>query len=128
MSTTTFTACYERDPQADAWTVTITGVPGCQTYGRSLRQAQTRIREALALWLDVEPHTLQVRDELPADLASLTASVARARQDAEAAGARAYDETVDAVRQLTDLGLSRRDAAEMLGLSHQRIQQLLTAG
>jgi predicted RNase H-like HicB family nuclease len=128
MSTTTFTAHYERDSLADAWTVTISGVPGCHTYGRSLRQAQTRIREALALWLDVEPHTLQVRDELPADLTALAAGVARARQEVEAAGVRAYDETVDAVRQLTDLGLSRRDAAEVLGLSHQRIQQLLAAG
>jgi transposase-like protein len=32
-----------------------------------------------------------------------------------------------AVKRLTDLGLSRRDAAELLGLSHQRVQQLLEA-
>jgi predicted RNase H-like HicB family nuclease len=27
-------------------------VPGCHTYGRSLRQARERIREALGLWVD----------------------------------------------------------------------------
>ena len=34
---------------------------------------------------------------------------------------------VPAVRALNELGLSRRDAAELLGLSHQRVQQLLEA-
>ena len=45
----THVAVYERDPDADAWLVSIKGIEGCQTYGRSLRQAETRIREALAL-------------------------------------------------------------------------------
>jgi transposase-like protein len=43
------------------------------------------------------------------------------------AGAKAQRETAEAIRRLTDLGLSRRDAAELLGLSHQRVQQVLEA-
>ncbi len=127
MSDKAYVAVYERDSDAGAWTVAIEGLSGCQTYGRSLRQAQSRIREALALWLDVEPEVLQIRDRLPADLTSVAEGVARARRNVEVAGAKAQQETADAVRQLTDLGLSRRDAAELLGLSHQRVQQLLAA-
>lgn len=123
----TYVAVYERDPEDDAWNVHIQDLDGCQTYGRSLRQAQARIREALGLWLDRDPEQLTVRDELPADLSSVADTVARARREAERAGMKAQEETTRAVKQLTDLGLSRRDAAELLGLSHQRVQQLLEA-
>ena len=123
----TYVAVYERDPEDDAWNVRIAGLDGCQTYGRSLRQAQARIREALALWLDRDPQQLLVRDELPADLSAVADTVARARREAERAGTKAQEETTRAVKRLTGLGLSRRDAAELLGLSHQRVQQLLEA-
>ena len=123
----TYVAAYERDTEDDAWNVHIKGLDGCQTYGRSLRQAQARIREALGLWLDRDAQSLVIRDELPTHLTTVADSVARARQVAERAGTRAQEETTRAVKRLTDLGLSRRDAAELLGLSHQRVQQLLEA-
>ncbi|HET7486882.1 MAG TPA: hypothetical protein VFJ85_03075 [Acidimicrobiales bacterium] len=123
----TYVAVYERDAEDDAWNVQIKGLVGCQTYGRSLRQAQARIREALAVWLDQEPGTLAIRDELPTSLATIAEGVAKARRTAEQAGTRAQRETSEAVRRLTELGLSRRDAAELLGISHQRVQQLLEA-
>lgn len=126
-SSKTYTAIYEHDADDDAWNVRIKGVTGCQTYGRSLRQAQSRIREALALWLDVTPAELKIRDQFPGALAAVADNVSRARTAAERAGAIAQQQTVEAVKALTDLGLSRRDAAELLGLSHQRVQQLLAA-
>ncbi len=123
----TYTAIYEHDADDDAWDVRIKGVAGCQTYGRSLRQAQSRIREALALWLDVTPAEVGIRDQFPGALAAVADEVSRARTAAERAGAKAQQQTVEAVKALTELGLSRRDAAELLGLSHQRVQQLLAA-
>jgi predicted RNase H-like HicB family nuclease len=125
--TKTYVAVYERDDTDDAWNVHIKGLDGCQTYGRSLRQAQQRIREALAVWLDAEPATLTIRDQLPEQLTAVTAQVSRARSAAERAGAKAQQQTVQAAKALTELGLSRRDAGELLGLSHQRVQQLLEA-
>jgi predicted RNase H-like HicB family nuclease len=127
MSDKVYVAVYERDPEVNAWNVSIKGLAGCQTYGRSLRQAQGRIREALAVWLDAEPDSLQIRDQLPASLTAVADGVARARRNLAVAGAKAQQETAEAVRRLTDLGLSRRDAAELLGLSHQRVQQVLEA-
>ena len=72
----TYVAVYERDPEDDAWNVHIQDLDGCQTYGRSLRQAQARIREALGLWLDRDPQQLVIRDELPADLSAVADTVA----------------------------------------------------
>jgi predicted RNase H-like HicB family nuclease len=123
----TYVAVYERDPEDDAWNVRIEGLEGCQTYGRSLHQARLRVREALALWLDRDPEALLVHDVLPSSLTDVADQVAKARSDAERAGTRAQQETKQAVHQLAALGLSRRDAAEILGLSHQRVQQLLEA-
>lgn len=122
-----YVAVYQRDDLDDAWNVHIDGLDGCQTYGRSLRQAQGRIREALAVWLDKDPDALVVSDRLPPALTAVAVGVAQARRDAEMAGSKAQRQTIEAVKKLTRLGLSRRDAAELLGLSHQRVQQLLEA-
>ena len=127
-TTKTFSAVYERESSDDAWNVRIDGIEGCQTYGRSLRQAQARIREALAVCLDRDPDHLVVHDRLPESLALVAEGLVQARREAERAGATAQAQTLQAVKELTSLGLSRRDAAELLGLSHQRIQQLLEAG
>jgi predicted RNase H-like HicB family nuclease len=123
----TYLAVYERDAVDDAWNVRIDGLEGCQSYGRSLRQAQGRIREALALWLDRDPSKLVIEDRMPAKLAAVADRVSKARVEAERAGAKAQEQVAGAAKALTDLGLSRRDAAELLGLSHQRIQQLIEA-
>lgn len=122
-----YVAVYERDPDSDAWLVQIKGLVGCQTYGRSLHEASARIREALAVWLDREPTEVLMTDELPKDLETMARQVARSRAEAEKAGTRAQEATIAAVRRLTEMGLSRRDAAELLGISHQRVQQLLAS-
>ena len=120
-----YTAIYEHDTTDDAWNVRIDGIDGCQTYGRSLRQAQSRIREALALWLQRDADALVIHDQLPKALAVVAERATRARTEADRAGMHAMEQTARAAKQLTDLGLSRRDTSELLGLSHQRIQQLL---
>jgi predicted RNase H-like HicB family nuclease len=127
-SAKTYIAMYELDDSGSAWNVRIKGLNGCQTYGRSIRQAQSRIREALAVWLDVPPATVEIRDQFPTQLAAVAGEVAKARAAADRAGVKAQEQTTEAVKILTDLGLSRRDAAELLGLSHQRVHQLLEAG
>lgn len=124
----TYVVVYERDEAEDAWNVRVAGVDGCQTYGRSLSAAKSRMREALALWLGCDPSTLDLEDRLPARFASVAKRANRARREAERAAARAQQEVAGAAKELTELGLSRRDAAELLGLSHQRVQQLVGAG
>jgi len=122
-----YVAVYEHDADDDVWLVHIKDVDGCQTYGRSIRQAEARIREALAAWLDKEPDSLTITPELPMDIALLASGVSQARYAAERAGADAQRATAEAVQRLTKMGLSRRDAAEVLGISHQRVQQLMAS-
>ena len=64
---------------------------------------------------------------MPAKLAAVAKRANQARLDAERAGAKAQEQVAGAAKALTDLGLSRRDAAALLGLSHQRVQQLVDA-
>jgi predicted RNase H-like HicB family nuclease len=117
---------YERD-ESGAWNARVPEVPGCHTYGRSIRQAERRIREALGLWVDDADQAELVPDiRLPqqARLAVRRAKSARARL---ARDKRQAAEAADlATRCLTELGLSARDASEVLGISHQRVQQLRT--
>jgi len=116
----------ERD-ESGRWLAHVPAVAGCHTHGRTLEQARERIREALGLWVDDADTAELVEDvRLPeAVLAGIRRS-RRARGRAERERARATESTSEAARVLVgDLGLSVRDAATLLGLSHQRVQQLV---
>ncbi|MFN8037190.1 MAG: type II toxin-antitoxin system HicB family antitoxin [Acidimicrobiia bacterium] len=125
--TKNYVAVYERDPESDAWLVSIKGIDGCHTYGRSLRQAEDRIREALALWLDRDPDGLTITPQWPPELASVASEATQARSAASDAARRATTTMAKAAQRLDHMGLSRRDAADILGISHQRVQQLLVS-
>jgi len=125
--TRTHVAVFERDRKSDAWLVHIRGVEACHTYGRTLRQAETRIREALGAWLDRDPGELVIRPEWPAELVEVATGVSRARTTAAKASHDASVRTARAAKRLERMGLSRRDAAQVLGVSHQRVQQLLAS-
>ena len=125
--TKNYVVVYEHDADEGVWLVHVKGLDACHSYGRSIRQADARIREALALWLDRQEDELTITPEMPQDLARLATRVSQARYEAERAGTSAQETTMEAVRRLTDMGLSRRDAADLLGISHQRVQQLLAS-
>jgi len=122
-----FVAVFEHDAEDNVWLVHIKDLENCHTYGRTIRQADARIREALAAWLDRSPEELVITSELPRDVALLASRVSQARHDAERAGSKAQQATIEAARRLAEMGLSRRDAADLLGISHQRVQQLLSS-
>jgi predicted RNase H-like HicB family nuclease len=110
---------YELDESAH-WIARVPRVKGCHTYGRSLSEARSRIREALALFVTDAARAQLVDDvHLPADMRRLVATyqVARGRAERERKQA-------DAAARRVAARLSRRDAAELLNLSHQRVQQL----
>ena len=125
--TKNYVAVFERDTKDNVWLARIKGLENCHAYGRTSRQADARIREALAAWLDWAPEELVITPELPRDVALLASKVSQARHDAERAGSKAQEATADAARRLVEMGVSRRDAADLLGISHQRIQQLLAS-
>lgn len=125
----TYTVRYERD-DTDWWVATVKEVRGCHTQGRTIDQARRRIREALSLFVDDAEEAELVDDvALPAGVRTLLNRVRATRKRAEEEAAKLQDSTAEAAQVLTkNVGVSVRDAGELLGLSHQRVHQLLTAG
>jgi DNA-binding transcriptional regulator YiaG len=66
--------------------------------------------------------------KLPADARKVVASATTARSTLEAVQPEAQESTAPAARELRKrLSLSIRDVADLLGISHQRVQQLARA-
>jgi predicted RNase H-like HicB family nuclease len=122
---TRYDVVLERD-ETGAWIATVPSIPGCHTYGRSLVEARRRAQEALALWIE-DAHSAELVDDvrLPPEAVSAVRRSIDARTTLASARDAAGTATVDAARRLIDAGLGVRDAAYLLGLSYQRVQQLL---
>ena len=122
----TYRVPVERD-ETGTWIAHVVGVPGCHSYGRSLRQARSRIREALSLWVDdAADADLDFEVRLPTEVRLELRRAAASRERASRATRDAQERTASTVvAMVRDHGLSMRDAAELLGLSHQRVQQLV---
>lgn len=107
------------------WEINLPGL-GTRTAARKLADVQEMAEECAALWLDVEPDTLEVhvRIDLPEDVRSeweqarTTAERARTEESAAAELSRAV------VRRLRADGYTYAEAAQLLGLSKQRVHQL----
>jgi len=127
----TYTVRYERHEDG-WWTAEVPAVQGCLTQGRTIAQCRRRIREALALFVDdavARKATLVDDVRLGGGVTRVVRRVAAARRKADAVQAKVQRDTRAAVKELTGrLGLSVRDAAEVLGISYQRVQQLAQPG
>ena len=123
-------ANFELD-QSGVWLAEIEEIPQVHTYGRTLGKARQYLADALALWLNEPIDKLKDRIEYrpaaldPTLLKKVHEAIA-AREIAEGATNAAGELMTTAAQALTaDAKLSLRDAAELLGISHQRVQQLV---
>lgn len=121
----TYIATYEPNLVERGWNARIEGVDDCRTHAPTLALAQEQIRSALRWRLRDVPSTPLIEDRLPPRIAMVTKRAKRAQREADRAKARAQLEVANAARELAKLGVSRRDSAALLGLSHQRVQQLV---
>jgi predicted RNase H-like HicB family nuclease len=120
---------YEIDPGTGHWIASVPDLPEGVVHGRTLEQARKRIRMALAEWLGLgEPlYGGRILDDvrLPARVRRTIRAAQQARQRAADAQAEAARRARAAVAGLVRLGLSLRDAGELLGVTRQRAHQLL---
>jgi predicted RNase H-like HicB family nuclease len=122
----TYHVAYERDTSG-WWVASVRELRGCHTQGRTVDEARRRIREAMGLFID-NARTAKIVDnvKLPANAQRAISAYAKLRKKADDEDRRAAAAARRAVRVLRGrrLKMSARDAAEFLGLSHQRIHQL----
>ena len=116
--------------EAGDWIVEIDQIPQVHSFGRTLARARENIRDALALWVQTtDPTSLRIDEEfsgLPKALINAVTAANEARARATELAEKAQGLTAEAAKKLVaDHGMSVRDAAELLHVSHQRVHQLV---
>ena len=117
---------YERDASG-RWVASVREVRGCHTQGRTVDEARRRIREAMELFVaDARSAKLVDDVKLPVTAINAIRAYATLRKRADQEDRRAALAARRAVRLLRGgrLKMSARDAARLLGVSHQRVHQL----
>lgn len=108
------------------WAVTCPDLPGLFTQARRFREIEAMATEAIALLLDVDPTSVGVvvtaalGDELDRKIVrrrEVLAELEVVQRDAAAT-------SVEVLRHMAEVGLTQRDAADVLGISFQRVGQL----
>ena len=124
----TYTARLEREADG-RWTVELAEEPRVHTWGKTVDQALARIREAAAMWFETDEESIDLVPSpvLPKAILRTVEQAGRARAQARNADRLAIDKTRQATVELARRGISMRDAATILGISHQRVHQLLAA-
>jgi predicted RNase H-like HicB family nuclease len=124
---TTYTARLEKEHDG-RWSVELDEEPRVHTWGKTIDQALTRIREAAAMWFETDETAIKLvpRPVLPKAASRTVEQARKAREQARDADRVAIEQTRKAATALTSRGMSIRDAAAILGISHQRVHQLLT--
>ena len=120
-----YRATVEREP--GWWIISIPELD-LVTQARRVRDIRHMATDLVAAWLDKDLNDVRVEIEdftptavVVAQMAQAKELLAHATREQEEAGRLASD----AVRILVeDLGLTLREAADMLGISHQRVAQL----
>ena len=122
-----YIARLERDDDG-RWSTELEEEPRVHTWGKTVDQALGRMKEAAAMWFDTDEDsiTLIPRPILPKTAGQLVEHARLAREAARVADREAIEQTHKAAVALTSRGISIRDTAAILGISHQRVHQLLT--
>ncbi len=126
MKRETYTARCQRS--GDWWAISVPELRGVHTQARRLEKAEAMVREAIALFLDVPSDSFDVRIEpvLPRDLQGKVGRARKVRGEAEVLQREAAIASAEVAADLVQTAhLTVRDAGRVLGLSHQRITQLL---
>ena len=127
MATVYEAKCVLDEDDPNYWIITVPEVPGVITQAKSLKEAKRFAQEATCAVLDVEDEQVEIKlvpqlEGIDLDLDKLA--------DLRAESFKIQNELAELSRktvgELTEAGLTRKDAAELLGISANRVQQLLT--
>lgn len=126
MSRATYTALCERS--GDWWAIKVPQVPGVHSQARRLDRVEAMARDAIGLILDVDEDSFDVELDirLPDSADAALGRLAAARAQADAAQKEQASAAHQAAEALVkNAGMTVRDAGRILGVSFQRVDQLL---
>jgi DNA-directed RNA polymerase specialized sigma subunit len=107
------------------WAFEAPAVPGAFGQTRRLDQIEDAARDVVAMMLDLPEESIGIDVERSLDaLEPIIQDVQEKRKNAELMLLFALLAMVYAVHRLRAEGLSTRDTAELVGVSHQRVSQL----
>lgn len=121
---TNYTAHITAD--GSGWMIDIPAVDRV-TYAAHLRDVEATALDLIAIMTDSTPTPDQLTIDWPSEIESALTTINSAKHDADIAQQRAMDTMADAVLQLKSSGQSYRDIGAVLGMSHQRVAQLLSS-
>jgi predicted RNase H-like HicB family nuclease len=125
---TAYRVTYERDAD-EYWVADAPELVGAHTQGRTIPTARARIREVIALIEELDDEDafdLEEEFVLPDSTARAIASALEKRHTAELARMDAMAQMETGAKLLIEGRVSMRDAADILGISSGRVQQLVT--
>jgi hypothetical protein len=122
-----YRATAERD--GPFWLIRVPAI-GRSTQARRLDQADDMARDLIAVMTDEDPSSfdVEVHAELDPHLGRLVQIAVERTASARHEQVMASLASRAAARALTQSGLTVRDAGRLLGVSYQRVQQLLASG
>ena len=112
------------------WTIEIPDLPGAFSQARRLDQVEDMAREVIALMTDVDERdidSLEVHVEPPAEVGELLAALEDSVVAAKDAKAAEADIRRAVAERLRAAGLPTRDVGALIGVSHQRVSQILAS-
>ena len=110
------------------WAITVPDLRGVFSQAKRLDRVEATAREAIAMMLDIdesEVGPIDVQVQPPAAVVELLDELHRSVSVAEEASASAARARREAAMLLSDAGLPMRDIGQLLGISHQRVSQIL---
>lgn len=113
----------------DLWVADIAGMTAATDVIR-FSDLDVEVRDLIAGLTDLDPAEFDIRWHHRAgddDVTALIGELAEVEAAAEAATARRDAVRLQIIRRFSAAGLSQRVIAEVLGLSHQRVNQLANA-
>ena len=111
------------------WFADFPDIPGCHTQAKTREHLRVRMRDALDLFVpDADTATITEDLRLPGHhLTKLVRKSGELRSRAQDLDRQSRAATSEAANALISSGFSLRAAAEVLGISYQRVHQVIRA-
>lgn len=112
----------------DWWAISVPDLRGVFSQAKRLNRVEATAREAIAMMFDIdesEVGPIDVQVQTPHEIASLLDELHHSVSVAEEASAAVARARREAAKLLRDSGFPMRDIGQLLGISHQRVSQIL---